>query len=137
MVDSNICDKITLEYIIMLEILIIEDDKFLSKIYATKFTKLGIETEMAFDGEEGLKKMQANKPKLILLDLIMPKVDGFEVLKIMQEKEALKHIPVLVLSNLGQESDVQKAKKLGVKEFIVKSDTSIADVVKKIQAYLK
>lgn len=121
----------------MADILIIEDDKFLSKIYSTKFEKLGIPTDLAVNGQIGLAKMKEDPPKLILLDLIMPKVDGFDVLEEMNKDKKLEDIPVLVLSNLGQESDIERAKKLGAKEFIVKSDTSIADVVTKIQSHLK
>ena len=120
----------------MAKVLIIEDDKFLSKIYATKLKKEGVDAEFANDGVEGLEMMRANKPKLILLDLIMPRKDGFGVLEEMHGDAALKKIPVLVLSNLGQESDVVKAKKLGAKDFIVKSDTSIHDVVAKIRTFI-
>lgn len=121
----------------MADVLIIEDDKFLSKIYKTKLAKEGIDVEFAADGEEGLKKMKSAKPKVILLDLIMPKLDGFGVLEAKKKDAALKKIPVLVLTNLGQDDDAQRAKKLGAKDFIVKSDSSIKDVVEKIKAYLK
>ncbi len=121
----------------MAKVLIIEDDKFLCKIYATKLTKEGIDAEFGLDGTEGMEKMRAHKPNLILLDLIMPKMDGFAVLEEMKADTSLKKIPVVVLSNLGQESDIAKAKKLGAKDYIVKSDTSIQDVVKKIKSYLK
>ncbi len=119
------------------DVLIAEDDKFLAKIYATKFKKIGLKVDIAEDGQQALEIMKKDKPKLLMLDLIMPKVDGFEVLTKMKDDPALKKIPVLVLSNLGQESDIEKAQKLGAKEFIVKSDMSIADVVKKIKSYLK
>lgn len=121
----------------MAKVLIIEDDKFLSKIYATKLKKEGIEAEFALNGEEGMKMMKENKPELILLDLIMPKMDGFAVLEEVKKDAKLKKIPILVLSNLGQEEDIQKAKKLGVKDFIVKSDASIQEVVAKIKSHLK
>ncbi|MBU1126696.1 response regulator [Patescibacteria group bacterium] len=119
------------------DILIAEDDKFLAKIYATKFKKIGLAVDIAEDGQAALDMMKKDKPKLLLLDLIMPKVDGFEVMQKMNADPALKKIPVLVLSNLGQESDIEKAEKLGAKEFIIKSDMSIAEVVKKIQSHLK
>lgn len=122
---------------IMGDILIAEDDKFLAKIYATKFKKIGLAVDIAEDGQAALDMMKKDKPKLLLLDLIMPKVDGFEVMQKMNADPALKKIPVLVLSNLGQESDIEKAEKLGAKEFIIKSDMSIAEVVKKIQSHLK
>ncbi|MFH1711952.1 MAG: response regulator [Patescibacteria group bacterium] len=121
----------------MADVLIVEDDKFLSKIYATKLKKEGIDVEMAFDGEQGLSKMRANKPKLVLLDLIMPKVDGFKVLEDMKKDARLKKIPVVVLTNLGQEVDEKRCKEFGVEEFIVKADASIQEVMLKIKGYLK
>ncbi|MDP2631450.1 MAG: response regulator [Candidatus Uhrbacteria bacterium] len=121
----------------MAKVLIIEDDEFLSKIYATKLKQEGIDADFALDGVQGLEKMRANKPSLILLDLILPKKDGFGVLEEMQGDAQLKKIQVIILSNLGQESDIERGKKLGAKEFIVKSDTSIQAVVKKIKSYLK
>lgn len=121
----------------MPNVLIIEDDKFLSKIYLTKFTKSGMEVRVAGNGEEGLKMMREEKPDVVLLDLIMPKMDGFEVLMEVKNDSSLKTIPILVLSNLGQSDDMQRAKELGAKEFIIKSDISIQDVVTKIEMYLK
>jgi len=119
-----------------MKVLIIEDDRFLSKIYASKLSKEGIEADFALDGEEGLEKAKAGKPKLILLDLIMPKMDGFAVLEAMAADASLKKIPVIVLSNLGQDEDIERAKKLGAKDFLVKSDSSIQAVVEKIKTYL-
>lgn len=120
----------------MAQVLIIEDDKFLSKIYSTKLKNEGIDAEFAVDGEMGLEMMRKAKPKLILLDLIMPKLDGFGVLEAMSADADLKTITVYVLSNLGQDEDIARAKELGAKEFIVKSDTSIGNVVDKIKAEL-
>jgi len=120
----------------MVKVLIIEDDKFLSRIYATKLNKEGIEADFSLNGEEGLKKMKEISPTLVLLDLIMPKLDGFSVLEAIQKDSSLKKIPVIVLSNLRQEEDVKKAKLLGAKDFIVKSDASIQDVVAKIKSYI-
>lgn len=120
----------------MAQVLIIEDDKFLSKIYSTKLKNEGIDAEFAVDGEMGLEMMRGARPKLILLDLIMPKLDGFGVLEAMSADSDLNTIPVYVLSNLGQDEDMARAKELGAKDFIVKSDTSIGDVIDKIKAEL-
>lgn len=120
----------------MAKVLIVEDDKFLAKIYKTKLEKEGIDVDFANDGVEGLKKMANDKPKLILLDLIMPKMDGFEVLEAMKKDSELKKIPVLILTNLGQEEDKDRGLNLGAKDFIVKSDASIQEVVDKIKKYL-
>lgn len=119
----------------MAHVLIVEDDKFLSKIYLTKLKKEGMDVSIAHDGIEGLKSMREKKPSIILLDLIMPKMDGFGVLEAMHKDKTLSKIPVLVLSNLGQESDIKKAEGYGVKDFIVKSDTSIKDVIDKIKKF--
>lgn len=121
----------------MSQVLIIEDDKFLTKIYKTKLEKEGIDVGFAADGEAGLKKMQTETPKVVLLDLVMPKMDGFQVLDHVQQDASLKKIPILVLSNLGQDEDIQKAKSLGAKDFIVKSDTSIQAVVDRLRPYLE
>lgn len=120
-----------------MQVLIIEDDKFLCKIYATKLKKEGISVDFALNGEEGLKKVEAEKPELILLDLIMPKLDGFQVLEALQKDAKLKKITVIVLSNLGQGADIDRAKKLGAKDYIIKSDTSIEEVLKKIRNNIK
>jgi DNA-binding response OmpR family regulator len=119
-----------------MKVLIIEDDRFISKIYASKLSKEGIEADFALDGEEGIEKAKTVHPKLILLDLIMPKMDGFAVLEAMADEKTLKNIPVIVLSNLGQDEDIERAKKLGAKDFLVKSDSSIQAVVEKIKTYL-
>lgn len=120
----------------MTHVLIVEDDKFLSKIYATKLKKEGIEADFALDGMSGLEKMKKKTPTLVLLDIIMPKLDGFGVLEAMRNDKDLKKVPVIILSNLGQEEDIERAKELGVTDFIVKSDASIQDVVRKIKAHL-
>jgi len=120
----------------MADVLIVEDDKFLTKIYKTKLEKEGISADFAANGEEGLEKLRASKPKVVLLDLIMPKMDGFQVLEHVQADADLKTIPILVLSNLGQDEDITKAKNLGAKDFIVKSDTSIQAVVDRMREYL-
>lgn len=103
-----------------MKILLIEDDKFFQKFYATKLKENGVEVEVAGDGEEGLSKMRSINPDLILLDLIMPKLDGFAVLTARSQDENLKKIPVIVFSTLGQEKDVQTAQRLGANGYINK-----------------
>lgn len=120
----------------MADVLIVEDDKFLSKIYKTKLEKEGIDADFAGNGEEGLKKMKEDKPKVVLTDLIMPEMDGFAMLEAMGKESSLSKVPVLVLTNLGQEEDEKRVKELGAKEFIVKSDASIKEVIDKIKSYL-
>ena len=119
----------------MTKILIIDDDPVLQKVYRTKLSNEGFSVIAAMDGEEGLALMKKERPYVVLLDLIMPRKDGFQVLEEVKGDRALKAIPMIVFSNLGQESDVKKAKKLGAKDFWIKTDVSVADLVKKIRAY--
>ncbi|MBT4857421.1 response regulator [Candidatus Uhrbacteria bacterium] len=116
-------------------VLIVEDDKFLANIYNTKLDKEGFVAEVAENGEIGLELMRSRKPVLVLLDIIMPKLDGFGVLDAMREDDELKDIPVIMLTNLGQVTDVDRAKTLGVVDYIVKSDTTLETVIKKIREY--
>lgn len=103
-----------------MRILIIEDDKFFQKFYTTKLQEFKVEVQVASDGEEGLIKMGDFKPDLVLLDIIMPKIDGFAVLAARSKDENLKKIPVIVFSTLGQEKDVDQAQKLGANGYINK-----------------
>ena len=115
------------------EVLIVEDDVFLRKILATKFGKEGFEVRLAADGAEALELMRQKKPSLVLLDLILPKVSGFEVLTEMRTDDTLKDLPVMVLSNLGQEEDQERASELGAIGFMTKADFSINEVVMKVK----
>ncbi len=112
-----------------MKILLIEDDKFFQKFYATKLQERKVEVEIASDGEEGLTKMKNFKPDLVLLDLIMPKVDGFAVLATRSQDENLKKIPVIVFSTLGQEKDVDNAQKLGANSYINKGSFDFNSMV--------
>ncbi|MEA3249757.1 MAG: response regulator [Patescibacteria group bacterium] len=116
-----------------IEVLIVEDDVFLRKILATKFGKEGFEVRVAEDGVEALDMLRQAKPSLVLLDLILPKVSGFEVLTEMRTDEGLKDVPVIVLSNLGQEEDHERATELGAIAFMTKADYSINQVVMKVK----
>lgn len=104
-----------------MKILLVEDDKFFREFYAFKLKERGIEVGQAGDGEEALKIIPEFKPDLVLLDLIMPKKDGFELLKDMQSDPAMCVIPVLVFSTLGQQKDIDRAKQLGAKGYVNKS----------------
>jgi len=123
----------------MAKILLIEDDQILAKLYQAKFQKEGFETNLALDGQEGIAHMKTFNPDLIILDLIMPMMDGFEFLQKVKDDPDLsfKNIPILVLSNLGQESDIKRAHELGAKDFFVKADVSLAQMVEKVRKYLK
>lgn len=123
-------------------ILIVEDDIFLLKIYQAKFEKEGIEVWTARDGKEALsflaKENNAKeKPSLVILDLMLPLVSGFDVLEAMRKDEKWKNVPVVILTNLGQPQDREHGKKLGVVDYIVKTDARIGDVVEEVKKYLK
>ena len=116
----------------MARILLAEDDRFLRKAAEARLRQHGFTVLAAVDGEEALRLARAEKPDLLLLDLIMPKVQGFEVLKALKQDPATAGIPVIVLSNLGQERDVQQAMELGALAYFVKAHLSLQDLVKKV-----
>jgi DNA-binding response OmpR family regulator len=104
-----------------MKLLLIEDDTFFRGFYATKLKEQNIDVEVAENGEVGLEKITSFNPDIILLDIIMPKMDGFEVLTQMGKLGLITKIPVLVFSTLGQEKDVEKARMLGARGYINKS----------------
>ncbi len=118
----------------MAKVLIIEDDRFLASAYRFAFENEKLEVDIAYDGQEGLEKIKTFQPCCIVLDLIMPKVDGFQVLEQLRVSEATSKIPVIVASNLGQDSEIKKAMDLGAKAFITKSQTPITEVISKVQS---
>lgn len=118
----------------MTKILVAEDDKFLIKVYEAKFSKAGFEAKITQDGEEALEVLKSFVPDIILLDLMMPKKDGFQVLKELKSDPKLKSIPVIVTSNLSQPEDKKKAIELGAKDYIVKSDTPIQEIIEKLKS---
>jgi len=116
-------------------LLIVEDDPFILNVYKTKLAKESFDVLIAEDGEKALEIMTRQTPAVVLLDLIMPRVDGFEVLQRMRQIDRLKEIPVIVLSNLSQESDKKRAMDLGAKAFIIKSDATLASIVDLIRTF--
>jgi two-component system phosphate regulon response regulator PhoB/two-component system alkaline phosphatase synthesis response regulator PhoP len=118
------------------KVLIIEDDGFLASIYAQKLELEGFEVAFATNGEDGLKLAQKDKPDIILLDLLMPQMDGFEVLEKVKADPATKDIKVLVLSNLGQKEDVDRCMKLGAVGYIIKAHSLPEETVKRIKEIL-
>ncbi len=118
-------------------IMVIEDDRFLSSLIKARLEKDGFVALQAFDGDEALKLLKQEKPDLIVLDLIMPKVSGFEVLEAVSLDPQLNKIPVVILSNLAQDSDIEKAKSLGAKEYFVKVRVSIDDLINKVRSIVQ
>ncbi len=112
------------------QILVIEDEKPMAIALKLKLEKAGFIVENAFDGQEGIEKLKSNKFDLALLDLVMPKVDGFGVLE-EAKKQGIK-TKIIITSNLSQNTDVTKAKELGAADFFVKSDIDISELVKKV-----
>jgi DNA-binding response OmpR family regulator len=120
----------------MKTILIIEDDPSLLRVYRDKFTAAGFAVRVAVDGVAGIAALN-EKPDLVILDLLLPKKDGFAVLETMHTHGTWKNIPVLVASNLGVEEDMEKAKKMGATDYFVKSDVTLADLVSKVKKILE
>jgi two-component system, chemotaxis family, chemotaxis protein CheY len=120
-----------------MKILLIEDDKFFQKFYSTKLAENKVEVVVAGDGEDGLMKMMNTKPDLVLLDLIMPKMDGFAVLTARSQNESLMKIPVIVFSTLSQEKDVDQAKKLGANGYINKGSFDFNNMTSVINQVIK
>lgn len=118
-------------------ILVIEDDFPTSKMYQVKLEKEGFDVEIAYDGNEGIKKAKEKNPDLILLDIMMPQMNGFEALEKLKKDIGTAQIPVIIFTNIATtDQDVEKAKTLGAEEYIIKSSVVPADIVQKIRTIL-
>jgi len=120
----------------MSKILLVEDDRFLIKAVYTKLTQKGFEVVLANDGDEAISKAKTEKPELVLLDMVLPKKSGFEVLRALKGDPETATIPVFILSNLAQDQDIQEGKALGAEDYIVKSNTSLSAIVDKAANFL-
>ncbi len=120
-------------------ILLIEDDQFLRELMTTKLKREGFDVLIAVDGREGASMIQTERPQLVLLDIILPGLDGFSVLQQTRTSSDPKvaTIPIVLLSNLGQDSDVQKGRQLGATDYLIKANLTIDEIIKKIRRYLK
>ena len=126
----------------MKQILLVEDDPFLIDIYTTKFKEEGFSVKVANDGEEGLRKLregEGNEEKfdLLVLDIVLPHVDGWEILKEIKASEKLKNLKIVILSNLGQKGEVEKGVKLGATKYLIKAHYTPSEVVAEIKQLLK
>jgi DNA-binding response OmpR family regulator len=119
------------------KILIVEDDPMLVEIYSKKFISDGFDTDTAISGAEAEKKILAGKFDLVLLDLVLPEADGFEVLKKIKEDPAVRDTKVVVFSNLSQQEDKEKAALLGADDFLTKSDYTPGEIVEHVKEMLK
>lgn len=119
----------------IINIVLADDEQFIARAYTQGLTKAGYKVHTASDGTAAFDMIKSIKPDLVLLDLIMPGMTGFEVLKAVKETEELSSIPVIILSNLSQETDQAEAKKLGAAEFLIKSDASLGDVINTVNNF--
>ena len=123
----------------MNKVLLVEDDPFLSSLLKNRLQKEGIEITLAEDGEEALNFLKSTKPDLILLDLILPKKSGFEVMEEIRSDPQMQsqEMPIIIISNLGQPEDISRGEELGAIEYFVKAKTSIDELVEKIKSFLE
>jgi CheY-like chemotaxis protein len=118
------------------KILIVDDDQFITSIYQTKFESEGFAVVTALNGLEGIEVAKAQMPDLILLDILMPKLDGFEALARLKKDPQTKDIPVLMLTSLGQKTDVDRGLEAGAADYLLKTQTLPTDAAKKIRDVL-
>jgi len=115
------------------KILLVEDDPFIIDIYITKLKEVGFEVQSSTDGEDALKKIKENKPDLILLDIVLPKLTGLECLKQIKSLPQFKDIPIIILSNLGQKYEVEKGLKMGANKYLIKAHYTPSEIIKEIK----
>ena len=119
------------------KILIVEDDQFLITMYAAKFEHDNFKVLVAEDGEKGWELIIKEKPDIILLDVLLPKINGFELLKKIKSKKDISNIPVLLLTNLNQKDEIDQGLALGADDYLIKSHFTPSEVVKKTRELLK
>lgn len=119
------------------KIVLVEDDTFLAGMYVTKLSLEHFDVTLATDGKQGLKTIQEVKPDLVLLDLRLPKLSGFEILEAIKKDPATKGIPVILLTNLSQRSDIERGLALGAVDFLIKAHFLPSEVIEKIKHVLQ
>ena len=117
-------------------VLLVEDDVFLSGIYQKKFEMEGYKVTIADNGEKALVEAKKKKPNIIMLDILLPKLDGFAVLEKLKTDNEVKNIPVILLTNLGQKDDVEKGLQMGAVDYLIKAHFKPSEVVDKIKGVL-
>lgn len=120
-----------------MKILLVEDEPFLTDIYTTKLEKSGYKVKLVTEGDKVLDALEEFKPNLLVLDIILPNLDGWEVLKKMREKEEFKKLPVIILSNLSQKQEVMKGLDLGATKYLIKAHYTPTELVEEIKKILK
>jgi len=114
------------------KILLIEDEKLMIELLEKKLTQEGYEVSVAKDGMEGIEKMRQVSPDIVLLDIIMPRMGGFEVMETMAKDDKLKKIPIIVISNSGQPVELDRAKRLGARDWLIKTEFDPREVIDKV-----
>jgi DNA-binding response OmpR family regulator len=118
-------------------VLLVEDEPLLANLLKQRLEKEGIKSILARDGEEGLRVLRETKPDLILLDIILPKISGFELMETLKVDPQLERAPIIIISNLGQESDVARGEALGAIQYFVKAKVSIEELIEHVKTFLK
>lgn len=118
------------------QVLLIEDDNYLRDLLAHKLLQENIVTEIAINGTEALEKINKLMPKVIILDLILPDMDGFNILSIIKKQTATKNIKVIILSNLGQKDEIEQCLGLGAVDYLIKANYTPKEIVEKVKTYL-
>jgi len=114
-------------------ILLVEDDPFLIDIYTTKLKESGFTVEVASDGESALRKVKEKEPPLVILDIVLPQLDGWEILRQIKSDPKLKNIKIIILSNLGQKEEVEKGVALGAVKYLIKAHYTPSQVVEEVK----
>lgn len=120
-----------------IHVLIVEDDIFLAEIYQKKFEMEGFKVSMANNGEKGLADIKKKKPDVVLLDILLPKLDGFAVLKAVKSDPAIKNIPIILFTNIGQKDDVRRGLEEGAADYLIKTHFKPSEIVDKVREVLR
>lgn len=119
------------------KVLIIDDDQFISDMYVLKLREAGFDADAASDGAGGLEKIKADSPDIVLLDIVLPNMDGFEILKSAASEKLMKKTKFILLSNLGEKKDIEKGIGLGASDYIIKAHFTPGEVVEKVKEIIK
>lgn len=121
----------------MAKILLVEDDPSLQKVYSAEFSIKGFETHIVPDGEKAIEEAKSVKPDFIILDLMIPKMNGLQVLQTLKENKETSHMPVIIVTNFGQEGNISRALQIGAEEVVLKYQATPAEIVQKVKDYLQ
>lgn len=119
------------------KVLVVEDDKFLRELITRKLDAENFDVIEAIDGEEGMEKAAVQNPDLVLLDIVLPGIDGFEILKRMKADPNLSKIPVIMLTNLGQRDDVERGIKMGADDYLIKAHFTPSEIIERVKKVMR